>query len=294
MAFICPYCDSKNPDDAEKCRVCQQLFQEDIDFEKPVKKISQLTSKLINKEISADKESLSTFYHDIMNSVQSIMDQSLSRINKNMKNLDELQKQAREQFGDEDFEAFKDFIEEFEVAQNQINQGMNIAKSRFFEADSFEELEKGQLDLSMAVGAIQDGLAKLEELTCKSEEPELMSPSPFQMPFHIIETTEILDEVISDLNSYTETGELDYLNRILESLDKARLNILRVIETTKKEQEEMEMLEGEFEEEYDQEFEEEIFDEEDEMEKLYEEIMETEEGQAQPEQQQEESEETDA
>jgi len=246
MAVICPYCETENPDGAEYCRICKESLEEDIDFEEPIRNLSRITTKIMRKEVPHTQDYLNSVFKSIMDSVQLIMDRTMLKIKDNVKRLKELQEETRSELADEDFESFQRFMNEFEETQNQINEGLEIARESFFSAGSFDDLKEGQIDLSAATAVIQDGLNRLESLTFESGEPELMTMTPLDIPDEIGITADILDEVLTNMNDFTETADKDYLVKAVNGLDEAKKYLMKVLEMS-----EDELLElAEREEEY--------------------------------------------
>ncbi|MCE1245150.1 MAG: zinc ribbon domain-containing protein [Firmicutes bacterium] len=230
MSRFCPYCSADNDNDAEFCKACKQRIPEVIDFDEPVKQLAQITTKIMKKEIPHTKESLDGMYRKIMGSVQLIMDRTMLQVKDNLSDLKKIQEQTRGQFEDEDFESFQRFMANFETAQSQINAGLHLARDSFFTASSFEELGKGQVDLSTATAMIQDGLSKLESLTFESQDPELMTLTPIDIPAEVRNAVDLIDQSLTDINQFTETGTKDLLIATADKLKKARIQILNLIE----------------------------------------------------------------
>ena len=219
--IICPYCEAENVDEAEFCIACEQRLEEEIDYELPVKELQDVTTKLLKKEIPFRQDILEKTYSGIMKSVQLIMDQTMLKIQDNLDDLKKVQDETREEFADEDFESFQRFMADFEAAQNQINAGLQIARQSFFNARSFEELEKGHIDLSAANAAMHEGLSRLEALTFESQDAELMTPSPVEVPDDVDTAIEVLDSVMDSLHEFVETGVKDYLEAATEAIFQA-------------------------------------------------------------------------
>ncbi|MCD4784623.1 MAG: hypothetical protein K8T10_12450 [Candidatus Eremiobacteraeota bacterium] len=246
MAVICPYCETENPDMAEVCKVCNESLEEDIDFEEPVRNLTKIATKIMNKEVPHTQEYLGGVFKGIMDSVQLIMDRTMLKLKENVKELKKTQEETRGELSDEDFESFQRFMGEFEETQNQINKGLHIARDSFFRAGSFDELEKGQLDLSAATAVMQEGLNRLESLTIETGDSELMTMTPLDIPDEIGIAAEILDEVLTNMNNFTETADRKYLIKTVSGLDEAKKYIIKVLDMT-----EDEMLDiAEKEEEY--------------------------------------------
>lgn len=221
MVIFCPYCETENPEEKEFCSACGQRIDEDVDYELPVRELTEVTTKLIKKQIPFTQEFLEKTYSQIMNSVQLIMDQTMIKLQDNLGDLKKIQNQTRQEFADEDFESFQRFMRDFEAAQNQINAGLQIARESFFSARSFEELEKGHVDLSAANAAMQQGLARLESLTFESQEPELMTVSPVEIPDDVDQAINVISKVMDHLHDFVETGVRDYLESATDAVNQA-------------------------------------------------------------------------
>lgn len=230
MTKYCQYCKTESGEENEFCIECHQPFEDELDFEKPIRDINQLSAKILNKDIPCSPNQLKDLYSEIMDSVQQIMDGTMSKLNKNLKDLDTLQQQIKEDVRDEDFASFQRFMRDFEEAQNQINAGLHIAREGFFSAESYDDLLKGQIDLSAAAAAIQGGLMKLESLTYESKDPELISLTPHEMPGEIEKAIGLIDNVLDDINKFTESGRKEHLHPSLEKLTKAKKLIEQVLE----------------------------------------------------------------
>lgn len=221
MVIFCPYCETENPEDTEFCSGCGQRIDEELDYELPIRELTEVTTKLIKKEIPFTQEFLEKTYGQIMNSVQLIMDQTMLKLQDNLGDLKKIQTETRKEFADEDFESFQRFMRDFEAAQNQINAGLQIARESFFSARSFEELEKGHVDLSAANAAMHQGLARLESLTFESQEPELMTVSPVEIPDDVDQAINVISKVMDHLHDFVETGVKDYLESATEAVNHA-------------------------------------------------------------------------
>jgi uncharacterized protein YdeI (YjbR/CyaY-like superfamily) len=230
MSGFCPFCNEVLAPDAEFCKACKQRIPDVIDFDEPVKQLAQITTKIMKKEIPHTKDSLDGVFRKIMGSVQLIMDRTMFQIKDNLSDLKKIQEQTRGQFEDEDFESFQRFMSNFEIAQTQINAGLHLAHESFFQASSFEELGKGQVDLSTATAMIQDGLSKLEGLTYESQDPELMTMTPIDIPDDLRSAIDCIDKALTDINSFTETGTRDLLIATAANLKKARKYVVDLIE----------------------------------------------------------------
>ncbi len=221
MVIFCPYCETENPEETEICSGCGQRIDEELDYELPIRELTEVTTKLIKKEIPFTQEFLEKTYGQIMNSVQLIMDQTMLKLQDNLGDLKKIQTESRKEFADEDFESFQRFMRDFEAAQNQINAGLQVARESFFSARSFEELEKGHVDLSAANAAMQQGLARLESLTFESQEPELMTVSPVEVPDDVDQAINVISKVMDNLHDFIETGVKDYLESATEAVNQA-------------------------------------------------------------------------
>lgn len=227
--IVCPYCETENEDDAEFCKICKQRIEEPIDFEAPVRELSEVTTKILKKEIPHTRDYMNEAYRKIMNSVQLILDQTMLKLQDNIEDLSKFRDEARESLAEEEFQQFQRFMDDFETAQEQINQGLRLARTSFFEAKSFRDLEKGQIDLSAATSAIAAGLSKLEDLTIETQEPDLLT-TPLEFPPGVERAVEILDSVLVDVNDFIESGDPSYLRTTVENLDRSRFLIFRELE----------------------------------------------------------------
>ena len=49
MVVVCPYCEAGNDDEAEFCKVCKQRLEDEIDFDEPIRDLSEITTKILKK-----------------------------------------------------------------------------------------------------------------------------------------------------------------------------------------------------------------------------------------------------
>lgn len=235
MAVICPYCDTENAENAEICKQCNQRIDQEIDFEEPVKRLTEISSKIMKKEIPHTRENLEGIYQQVMDSVQLILDQSMLKLQDNLEDLRELQEEAKEGLDEEDYKSFQRFLDEFENAQDKINTGLEYARDTFFSAQTFEDLEKGHIDLSSSAAAIQEGLSSIEQLTEETQRHELMRPRKLHISPEIETAVTNLDSILMYLNDYIESGETSYIMNSLDQLAVVRKSLEKTLEESMKE-----------------------------------------------------------
>jgi len=132
-------------------------------------------------------------------------------------------------------EIFSKFLFQFQSAQEQINEGLSIAKDALQKMRSFSELEtgRGKIDLERASGLLQQGLNTLEIISEESQEPLFaLNKDVKPVPNQIIESMDYLEEVMNMMSDYMDTSNKSNLLEIIVSLDMVKDSIQNLLESS--------------------------------------------------------------
>lgn len=269
--MLCPYCNAKNPDDAEICLFCRLRFDDFVDFQGPFDKLTELGNRLVRRDIPADPSQLEREFREVEERIQDSMDMAASVIETNLRDLERLRRETEEQLGDLNLETMTRILDEFDQAQTVITEGLHTVKSTVIDAETSEDISRGMADYSMAMSDINEGMARLDTLRYETSDPKtLTSPPPIlDYPEEIFLSQKELDKAAHSLDAFIESEDVRLIHYTLIKLERTRELLLELLEDIAPESlESIEALESLEDEEYDDEEldDEELEEDEDELE----------------------------
>lgn len=272
--MICPFCETRNPDDAEFCKFCNQRFTEEIDFDEPLKKLNEISNRLIRRDISADRSFLRDEFEKIEEEIQSLMDRATDVIEKNIQDIARQKKKTQMELGDLNLDTFNNFLNEFDTAQKLINNGLARVRESLIEAETSDEITRGMVDYSAAMTEISEGLSQLETITSETSDVFTMTSKPenIDVPREVFESRDELEKAQKSLDIFSESQDERFLEYALVKIERSKEALLRMLEepTGEEEEEEDEYAKAYTEEEeIKEEFAEEELEEEEALELMY-------------------------
>ncbi len=257
--MICPYCESQIPD-TETCPVCHQKIIKGVDFEKPLEKLMEIGSKMIRKDSFADHFLVQKEYDKIVEEIQGAIDEVTEAIEKNIlelsKEREDLEKKAREL----NLDTVLQLLEEFDEAQRQVTENLNLIKETLINAKTPEEVRQGLTQYSKAVSEIASGVASLETLMAESYDEEFLTspPEDIEFPKSFYKAQREIEKASDGLDAFEEEEDLNYIKFAIKKLDEAKYHLQKLMEEYQEEEEEEPLDEDvEVEEEVDEEIDEE-------------------------------------
>lgn len=211
--MICPYCDSMNPDDIDVCKVCEQRFVPEINFEGPVRELNEISNRMIRRDIPADPWQLQDDFEEIENEIQDILDQATEVIEQNILDVQRMRENSLSQLGELNLSTFNQIFEEFSLAQNKVTEGLRIVKTSLIDAKTSDDVTRGLSDYSKAVAGISEGLSRIEKISAETGNPFYLTNPPKKDPVfkETSEAAKLLDMAAKGLEGFEQEEDPDYL-----------------------------------------------------------------------------------
>ncbi|HPZ09779.1 MAG TPA: hypothetical protein PL110_16895 [Candidatus Eremiobacteraeota bacterium] len=242
MAVICSVCDYENKDDSPFCEKCGEQLKQlpENKYDLPIKMLRDIGNSLADKQMSSTQDKVEEAFNNIMEISQQLLDKAQEDLENNLAEIDNLPIDTLEELSadaDEErsMEIFSKFLFQFQSAQEQINEGLSIAKDALQKMRSFSELEtgRGKIDLERASGLLQQGLNTLEIISEESQEPLFaLNKDVKPVPNQIIESMDYLEEVMNMMSDYMDTSNKSNLLEIIVSLDMVKDSIQNLLESS--------------------------------------------------------------
>ncbi|MEQ8172176.1 MAG: zinc ribbon domain-containing protein [Candidatus Eremiobacterota bacterium] len=245
MGVICHICDYENSDESPFCEKCGERLREvpANKYDMPIKMLRDIGNSLADRQMSGTQEKVEEAFNDIMEISQTILDEAQKDLERNLSVMDTMSDQVLDELGEVDegrsLEVFSNFVSQFQSAQDQINEGLSIAKEALQKMRSFSELEagSGKIDLERAASLLQGGLNTLEFISEESQEPLFLEYEDIKpVPPQIMESMDQLEEIMSMMSDYMDTGDRENLVEIIASFDMAKDSIQDLLDSTGDEQ----------------------------------------------------------
>ena len=245
MGVICHICDYENSDESPFCEKCGERLKEIPvnKYDMPIKMLRDIGNTLADRQMSGTQDKVEEAFNNIMEISQTILDEAQKDLERNLSVMDTMSDQILEELGEVDegksLEVFSNFVSQFQSAQDQINEGLSIGKEALQKMRSFSELEagSGKLDLERAATLLQGGLNTLEFISEESQEPLFLDYEDIKpVPPQIMEAMDQLEEIMSTMSDYMETGDRENLVEIIASFDMAKDSIQDLLDSSGDEQ----------------------------------------------------------
>ncbi len=245
MGVLCHICDYENSDESPFCEKCGERLREvpANKYDMPIKMLRDIGNSLADRQMSGTQEKVEEAFNDIMEISQTILDEAQKDLERNLSVMDTMSDQVLDELGEVDegrsLEVFSNFVSQFQSAQDQINEGLSIAKEALQKMRSFSELEagSGKIDLERAASLLQGGLNTLEFISEESQEPLFLEYEDIKpVPPQIMEAMDQLEEIMSMMSDYMDTGDRENLVEIIASFDMAKDSIQDLLDSTGDEQ----------------------------------------------------------
>lgn len=245
MGVICHICDYENLDESPFCEKCGERLKEIPvnKYDMPIKMLRDIGNSLADRQMSGTQDKVEEAFNNIMEISQTILDDAQKDLERNLSVMDTMSDQVLDELGEVDegksLEVFSNFVSQFQSAQDQINEGLAIAKEALQKMRSFSELEagSGKIDLERAASLLQGGLNTLEFISEESQEPLFLEYEDIKpVPAQIMEAMDQLEEIMSMMSDYMDTGDRENLVEIIASFDMAKDSIQDLLDSTGDEQ----------------------------------------------------------
>ncbi len=241
MGVICHICDYENSDESPFCEKCGERLRgvPENKYDMPIKMLRDIGNSLADRQMSGTQEKVEEAFNNIMEISQTMLDEAQKDLERNLSVMDTMSDQFLDELGEVDegksLEVFSNFISQFQSAQDQINEGLSIAKEALQKMRSFSELEagSGKMDLDRAAALLQGGLNTLEFISEESQEPLFLEYEDIKpVPAQIMEAMDQLEEIMSMMSDYMESGDRENLVEIIASFDMAKDSIQDLLDST--------------------------------------------------------------
>jgi len=241
VGVICHICNYENSDESPFCEKCGERLRGVAvnKYDMPIKMLRDIGNSLADRQMSGTQEKVEEAFNNIMEVSQTILDEAQKDLERNLSVMDTMSDQVLDELGEVDegksLEVFSNFVSQFQSAQDQINEGLSIAKEALQKMRSFSELEagSGKIDLERAASLLQGGLNTLEFISEESQEPLFLEYEDIKpVPPQIMEAMDQLEEIMSMMSDYMDTGERENLVEIIASFDMAKDSIQDLLDST--------------------------------------------------------------
>ncbi len=228
----CPYCEEENPAGAEVCQSCQQRFTMTIVYEEPLNQLGEIGNMLVRRDIPADPSLIHKTFVQIEQQIQNIMDRATDIIEQNIREIEKIRQEAPDLVGELDLDTFNLMLDEFDNAQNEITGGMDNIRNSLLIANTAGDITRELLEYTSALQEISEGLVKLESVTVRSNDYELMtSPPPnLDSPDEVFQSQKELGKAIKSLDIFDETEDPRLLKFALMKIDRVHEVLLELLE----------------------------------------------------------------
>lgn len=205
----CPYCEEENPAGAEYCQLCEQRFTMTIVYEEPLDQLGDLGNMLVRRDIPADPSLIHKTFVQIEHQIQNIMDRATDIIEQNIREIEIIQQEAPDLVGELDLDTFNLLLDDFDSAQNEITGGLSNIRESLLIANTSGDITRELYEYSKALQEISEGLIKLENVTVRSNDYELMtSPPPnLDSPDEVFLSQKELGKAIKSLDIFDESED---------------------------------------------------------------------------------------
>jgi len=247
VSIICAVCDYENSESSSFCAKCGENLNEEppVDkYDSPITMLRQIGNQLADKQMNFTQEQIEEVFSDIMEISQELLDESQKDLENNLLKLEdlppeELEELAMEIDDEKSMEIFTEFLSQFQEAQDNINQGLEVAKNAMHNMRDFSEIEanKGRVELEKAMDLLQYGLNKLEIISKSAQEKMFPEEEMEEVPVQLIENINYLENIMNITAGYMEFPSKDSLKEIIPLLDNIKENIQEVIDTPYEEEE---------------------------------------------------------
>jgi len=260
--MICPYCNTRNPDEAEICVFCRQRFEDYVDFDSVLNKLTELGNRVVRREIPADPSQFQREFDMIEKEMQSLIDKATRIIENNVKDIERLKNETSQKLGDLNVDTFNRILNNFDKAQKQITRGLGDVKSSIIDAKSSDEITVGLSQYSSAMADISEGSSGIEMVTSESGDFKTLTNPPeySDYPYELIYIQAELEKAIRSIEEFKEKEDLDLLLFSIIKTERAHDELLELLEEYESVLERGEEISIEYEDEED--YDEDEYDEE--------------------------------
>jgi len=237
LGIVCQSCDFENDDGRILCDNCGKELALDLnnEFSAPVKMLKQIANRIIERPMEYNQEKLENAFshvmeisHDLLDKVQETLEDSLLDLDRlPFKELKQLSKEVENV---EHMNIFTEFVSNFELAQEQIDEGLALAKDGLLAMKSFSDLEVGKVGLEKASEMMEQGLSTLEIITKNAEEKTFLQEKIEEIPSQFIIAMNDIEKIMVAFSEYLETRDPDLLTEIVPLLDLIKSNVQKTIE----------------------------------------------------------------
>lgn len=252
MAIICQSCEHENDEGRILCDNCGKELAVNLknEFSTPVKMLKEISNRIMERPMAYNQEKLEEVFshvmeisHDLLDKVQVTLEDSLIELDRLP--LNELKQLSKEVENVEHMDIFTDFVSNFELAQEQIDEGLALAKDSFMAMRNFSDLEIGKVGLEKASEMMEQGLDTLELITANAEEKTFLQEKMEPIPSQVIVAMDGIEKVMLGLSKYLDTRDTELLIESLPFLDLIKENLQKAIELSPRVKDEEEEEEDE-------------------------------------------------
>lgn len=238
MTIICHICDQENEETNPFCIKCGENLKDPREnkYEEPIARLREIGNELADKQMEYTQERIEESFNEIMDISQGLLDEAQRALEDNLLNLENLPLEQAELLGLDIDEAqsmkiFTDFISRFQGAQDDINDGLSMAKRALQDMRGFSELESetGQIDLETATDLLNRGLNKLEIITESAQEKMFPGDEIAEPPKQLLEAMSYLERIMTITSDYLEIPDIDSLKEMLLLLDDVKDCIQEIV-----------------------------------------------------------------
>lgn len=199
----------------------------------PLTILRDVSQRLLQRQIPSTQGRLDELYSHISGAIGDAIEYAQSQFDLAKETMlggaDELAHSGT--LSEEGHEALLDFSDEFEQAQADLREALEMAKETFFSAGSFQELQARQPYLAIVESRLETSLQVLQATLMRLESPALLIsyvPSAAQVPQAVDEIGLGLDLI----SHHLEKGERASLEAALERLKSAQSLIEEALAAT--------------------------------------------------------------
>lgn len=221
--MYCPYCNSQNEDNAAICQFCRQRFLVEVDFEKPLEKLSRIANDIIRRDFPADPTLFDREFEQIFKDIQDALDLAVKNITDNISDINRFRDEGIKDYGQLNLETFDLLVRDFDEAQRKITEGLRDVEEHLIKARHSPELSTGFYKYSQAMNMIRDGVARVRTAMYKSSDMEAMTNPPEQvnMPKEIFRSRRHLEKAIKGIEAFRNTEDKRLIRYIIQKIERA-------------------------------------------------------------------------
>lgn len=201
---------------------------EEVDLDSPLELLHSVSTRLLRGDIPANPSRLQSLFQHLQSVVADVVEASLAKMSLALDQMEEVGHVVAGEVGDGP-EA-ESFLEEFEAAREQIEEGLSAMQETFFSAQNLEELSHYETDFKQAEQVLAEGLNRIETAVAKAEIPALFGVHEQALSPYVEGALDAFASCLDAFSLHMQDGNPEHLAFVLDMIEQARESVERALD----------------------------------------------------------------